>query len=127
MLEIVRPILNNRDKALNNGAIEVRVELDGDDLILRLDGFYKHGSVSLKMITEDHGSGKTSQKLQVKGRYGFLDEFYDPTFKDLVGVNYFAYLDYKDKGYEVDKAWAPWLVEYGYLKVETKTVYVAAK
>lgn len=122
LLEIVQPILHNRCISIPTNSIETRVELDGETVILRVDGFYKHGAVELKIIREADGQ----PQLQITDRYGKKSTYYNPTFSDLVSYNFYCWQDYKDRGYEIDKSWAPHLLAAGLIKAETQVVYSAS-
>ncbi len=117
MLELVRPLLEGK-------LVSVKIGLKDDQYVLVLDGFYKHGNVTLSV------SNQTSAEcfvVSVQGRYGSLGEIYNPDFKDLVSINYCEFLAYQDRGFDVDPSWAPYLVEHGYLTIEVKTSYKPAR
>lgn len=77
---------------------------------LKVGGFYKHGDITIT----SRGDGDYA----VEGRYGDLDQISD--FGDLVSLNYRQWQNYKHKGFDIDSAWLPYLIEYDFVeKVET--------
>ena len=117
LLEIVKPVLGNH-------GIEVGVTLIGndptvDDYGVTVSGFYKHGNITLNLI-EENGQ----PVMIITGRYGKMDEFYNPSFEDIARRNFYEYLNYKDGGFVLNDYWVPFLLELGLIKA--KTTYEAA-
>lgn len=92
---------------------------------LRVGGFYKHGDVTVYPVPSENFvvRGLAGDDYEVMGRYGKIDTVVG--FDDLVNTNYHEWLSFRDRGFELDRNWLPFILAKGLVakKVETKVTY----
>jgi hypothetical protein len=96
---------------------------DEDDILyVYVEGFAKHGGVSLFYSPK-------RDAVDIIGRYGRLttiDSYIEDKAQELAFCYYSELQAYADRGFEVDSRWVPVLLKRGIIKAKTTTTYVPA-